>query len=304
MKVAVIDIGSNSIKLLVAEKQDEIRTLTLASTEFRIGDGLGQDTPFLFPEDTITNAIDVINGLLDTALRYTPQIIRIVATSAVRDAQNAKQLKARLYRKTGYTLEILSGEEELRFIAQGINVDPAARDIKSFSFFDLGGGSLEIAHVYDGKIVTGKSFQLGAIRLLENYIKDPQGVILKEELYDIRKHVLNVLAAENFVIPSVPLIGLGGVLSISRSLFAEEHHKSFEEENPWLETSDLNNLLQSLSTRNSKERIEAKKIPPGRADIMPVALQIVLTLTEAAQQTRILHSIYNLRYGIAASIFS
>ncbi len=304
MRIAVIDIGSNSIKLLVAESGKPFKTVYRTSIETRIGGGLGNGNGFAFPEHIIIKATDSINALVDTALAYSSLKIRIAATSAVRDAKNAEILQKSVFNKTGYILEILSGEDELRLISKGIACDPEVFSIPEFCFFDLGGGSLEIGHVRDGNLLQGKSFQLGAIRLLEMCISNPHGIISGEELSTASDAVASALNEENFSVPHVPLIGLGGVLSVSRHIFAQQNNKTFEEQPPWFETHSLEVLLDKLAGMTIEERIASTNIGTARADIMPVALAAVLRLAQLSRQTRILHSTYNLRYGIAAEMLT
>jgi exopolyphosphatase/guanosine-5'-triphosphate,3'-diphosphate pyrophosphatase len=144
--LAVIDIGSNSIKLLVATPGPnvglELRVLFQKTLETRISGGLGNDKSKL-SESGIAAGVGAIKQLLDLAQPFAPTIYRIVATSAVRDAQNCADFAARVQTVTSTPIEILSGEDEALLIARGIQTDSALKGVKEFCIADLGGGSLE-----------------------------------------------------------------------------------------------------------------------------------------------------------------
>jgi exopolyphosphatase/guanosine-5'-triphosphate,3'-diphosphate pyrophosphatase len=172
--VAVIDIGSNSIKLLVASRDAEGRIATLASRtlDARISAGISQEAPEL-TEESMQRGIGAIRELLAVAAPLSSRQTILVATSAVRDAVNGQVFRERVRQATGQAIRLLSGEEEANLIGRGLTCDPALADLRDFYVFDLGGGSLECLAFRDRRIEQAVSLQLGCVRLTEQFVRDP-----------------------------------------------------------------------------------------------------------------------------------
>jgi len=123
--LAVIDLGSNSIKALVAAKQPDgaVYPIFSATKETRIGSGMGVSPVYLQPE-IIQQATQSIVELLEKIKPFEPEQILIAGTSAVREAVNQQILVDAIFQQTGHVLHILSGEQEALGIAQGVLTDP------------------------------------------------------------------------------------------------------------------------------------------------------------------------------------
>ena len=144
--VAVIDIGSNSIKILVAASAPGggLTLLKTRTIDARISAGISRTNPLL-AETGMAAGLDAIRTLLADAAPFTPARTLLVATSAVRDAQNGPEFRTRVQAATGLTIRILTGEEEATLIGRGLTCDPALADLNDFSVFDLGGGTFDVS---------------------------------------------------------------------------------------------------------------------------------------------------------------
>ncbi len=141
--VAVIDIGSNSIKVLVAARNETgvVTALKSKTIDARISAGISKAKPEL-SEEGMARGLAAIQELLTDAAPFSPVRTVLVATSAVRDAGNGDHFRARVRAATGHDIRILTGDEEANLIGRGLTCDPALADLKDFYVFDLGGGSL------------------------------------------------------------------------------------------------------------------------------------------------------------------
>jgi exopolyphosphatase/guanosine-5'-triphosphate,3'-diphosphate pyrophosphatase len=166
--VAIIDIGSNSIKVLVAARDAAgiVQALKSQTVEARISAGISQAEPRL-SEDGMARGLAAIQDLLATAAPFSPAKTILVATSAVRDAVNGPDFRARVQAATGHEIRILTGDEEANGIGRGLTSDPALVDLQDFYVFDLGGGSLECLLFRERAITQAVSLQLGCVRLTE-----------------------------------------------------------------------------------------------------------------------------------------
>src|ERR1051325_1939283 len=224
---AVIDVGTNSVKLLVAEVESQnIRPLYEASKVTRLGRGF-YETHLLQPE-AIAKTAEVIGEFARRANTHGAQSLRIVATSAARDARNAAELIEAIRRSSGHEIEIISGEQEADWAFRGVTSDPRMAG-HPLLIMDVGGGSTEFIVGHGGHPTFGQSFQLGVVRLLENLRPDDPPRVA--DLAHCRRHLREFFSAE--VSPTLrpaldalgheraALVGVGGSATVLASMQLE-----------------------------------------------------------------------------------
>lgn len=301
--VAIIDIGSNSLKLLVANrgKSGGINTLLSQTIETRISQGISQAVPRLSAEG-IASGLTAIQALLATAAPYSPVKIILVATSAVRDATNGADFRAHVAAETGHEIRVLTGEEEANMIGLGLSSDPAFAALNDFYLFDLGGGSLECLRFFQRKITQTMSLQLGCVRLTERFIKNPAAPLVIAETTALALHVRDELKRSSFRFPLVapPAIFMGGSMNTVRSLKGARHNLSFAESPTLIGIETIAALLDEISQLNLVARQALPGMSKARADVFPAALITMLTVADYAHIDRFHHSLHNLRWGLAA----
>ncbi len=164
---AVIDVGTNSIKLLVADVLgSEVRPLTEQSRQTRLGRGFYQ-THRLQPS-AISSSVHAVTEFADTARQLGAAAIRIIATSAARDAQNAVELTEAIHQAAGIRVEIISGDREADWAFQGVTSDPELGK-RPLLLLDVGGGSTEFILGQGEHKHFRQSFPLGTVRLMEQF---------------------------------------------------------------------------------------------------------------------------------------
>ncbi|HUG11175.1 MAG TPA: phosphatase, partial [Opitutaceae bacterium] len=219
-RVAVIDIGSNSIKLLVADRTDKgrIRTILAAIEEARISRGISGAHPTL-SEHGMSVGIAAVTRLMAAAAEHDPDNTAIVATSAVRDARNGAEFRKRIQEATGTDIRILTGDEEAELIGLGLVFDAELAKERDFLVFDLGGGSLECLEFRDRGVARSASLQLGCVRLTEKFVADADGPFTDEDIARVADEVNRVVGMK-FPLPAkdkVPAIATGGSMATARS---------------------------------------------------------------------------------------
>ena len=304
--IAVIDVGSNSIKLLVAcvdELGRSIKALYSKTIEARISTGINNELPTL-TEAAINRGTAAIVELYGLSLEHKPNKFAIVATSAVRDAENSREFQRVVAETTGLRMRILSGTEEATYIGRGLSCDPAIREMSSFIQIDIGGGSLELIRFEGGAINKAISLPLGAVRLTERFVTDKTVPLPLKSENALREFVTKQLERSGFdFFPAeLPLIATGGAFDVSRAILAAQEGNIQAESSTRLERKALNSLKEKLTTSSLEERLKMNHLPAARADILPVALITINALLEYADRVHITHSLYNLRYGIAADV--
>ncbi|MFZ9682828.1 MAG: Ppx/GppA phosphatase family protein, partial [Cephaloticoccus sp.] len=232
-KVAVIDIGSNSIKLLVARRGTNcgrVKPVHEAALTARISAGINRAEPRLSDEG-MRVGLRAIEALLAEVAPHQPRAIQLVATSAVRDALNRNEFINHVRQSTGHTVRTLTGTEEANFIGRGLRADPTLADAEDYYVFDLGGGSLECLRFQQRAITTAISLPLGCVRLTERFITATETGLDETTVRAIERHVQEALkaAAFRFDLPPVaPVVGTGGSVVACRAVIAAQRLETVE----------------------------------------------------------------------------
>lgn len=300
--VGVIDIGSNSIKILVAARAADGRIVAkkLQTIEARISAGISADKPRLAPEG-IERGVAAVAELAADAHAFQPDRIIVVATSAVRDAENGAEFCARIKAATQLDVRVLSGEEEAALIGRGLLCDPQLAGERDFYVFDLGGGSLECLAFHDRRVAQEASLPLGCVRLTEKFVPDPAAPFRADAFAAIAAHVRAIVTAANFSLAGQAVaIGTGGTLTAVRSVLAARAGKIGEETPSEISIRQLREMLDQVGSLVLGERRKVPGLPPGRADVFPAALATLIAVADLGGFETYRHSLYNLRWGLAA----
>lgn len=236
------------------------------------------------------------------AAPFKPARTILVATSAVRDAGNGGDFRARVKAATGHDIRILSGDEEANLIGRGLTSDPALAELMDFYVFDLGGGSLECLLFRDRKISQAQSLQLGCVRLTERFIKDPAAPLESAECNALAKHVRDELKRSGFRFPVIApaAVFAGGSMSTVRAIKGARHGLRLEDAPAIIGAETLGDLLDELAPMTLAERKGIAGLPAARADVFPAALITMITIADYAHIGRFHHTLHNLRWGLAA----
>jgi len=300
-KVGVIDIGSNSIKLLIARNSEDasIESVHFATEEVRIGEGITGAPPTI-EDEAIDKAVASIGRLVREAEQQRADAITLIATSAVRDAANKEAFARAVENACGRPLRILSGNEEAALIGRGILCDPNLSSLQDFTLIDLGGGSMERILFKDGIACDAKSFQLGAVRLSSRFVGNRAVALPSSERSLITQHVIEVLkssGATNGDCPSGVAVLTGGSATLIASSIPDAREKG-------LSLSQLSDYTDLVCDSDQPTRINDLALPPSRADIMPTAAATLSSALAHLGCREIHFSNYNLRFGAAQSLLA
>jgi exopolyphosphatase/guanosine-5'-triphosphate,3'-diphosphate pyrophosphatase len=300
---ACIDIGTNSVKLLVVNVKDQqvVDTLEYQAIATRIGQGLGR-THKLLPE-AIDRAVEVIESFKREAELLGADRIIPVATSAVRDAQNRGLFMQKVIERTGLKLLIVSGDEEAEFAFIGVCSNrPELRSCKLI-VVDVGGGSSDFVLAQNGEIEDAFSIRAGFIRLTEAFLNSdpPTSDELQETIEHVkillRDHVANVTMDER------RLVGVGGTINLLAAILycrlGQYAPQSFQQ---WtLQRNEIAGLLRYLSRMKLEERRQIDGLPSERADVIVAGAAIFSAIMETLNAKEIMISDRSMRHGILLS---
>lgn len=302
--VAVIDIGSNTIKLLVADRDPagNMRSLAMRTLEARISAGIGGAVPTLSAEG-IARGVAAVKELSELAAQHAPTQTQLVATSAVRDAANGADFVAQVLATTGHTIRILGGDEEANFIGRGLTADPALAHLQDFHVFDLGGGSLECLAFRAREIQQAFSAKLGCVRLTERFVTDAHGPLTANSETQLRDHVRAELLRLGFAgHPGAAAVFAGGSMTTVRAILGAEANLDLNATAPRVPVDTLRSLLDRLRPLDLVARRAIPGMPASRADVFPAALVTMITVAELGGFDAFQHSFYNLRWGLADAL--
>lgn len=302
-RAAVIDIGSNSIKGLVATPGPGSGLVAVAhqTEDARISRGISQAEPRL-TEEGMQRGLEAVATLLATIREHSPDSLDIVATSAVRDARNGADFATRVAELAGQPLRILGGLEEAELIGRGMRCDPALAGATDFYVFDLGGGSLECLQFIAAKLHQAVSLPLGCVRLCERFVSDPAQPLPTPEARAIRQHVDTILRERfDFSARTLPAVFAGGTMTTIRAMLAESVGVEIDDIPARIDLATVEAALDRLAAMTLAERETVPGLSSRRADVMPTALVTIVALAEVGGFSAFQHSLYNLRWGVAAT---
>ena len=303
--VAIIDIGSNSIKLLVAGRAADgaLCSHLMHTVDARISAGISREHPRLSAAG-MAAGLAAVRELVARAAPLAPARTVMVATSAVRDAENGAEFRAEVQAATGVAVRLLSGEEEANYIGRGLASDPALSGLRDFYVFDLGGGSLECLAFRDRRVVQAVSLPLGCVRLTERFVADASGPFAAAARSAIMAHSRQVISDAGFVfnLPGANAVFAGGSMATLRIVLGARTGKALKETPAIIGVAELRSVLDSVSILPLAERQSIGGLPAARADVFPAALATILAIAEAGSLPVFQHSLYNLRWGLAAEL--
>lgn len=304
-RIAVIDIGSNSIKCLVAieGRQGGIASVHENTLPVRISKGLAENASKMGSAQIMAGA-EAVTQLYSECHRHgTLQEVLIVGTSALREADNASEFAHLVYNQTGSRLRILTGDEEARLIGRGVIEDPLVTgQFEYFTVADLGGGSLELITLNGIEVEARISLPLGAVRLSEKFIAEPTQCISGSEATAIDTHVRSEIEQSGFRLRG-PLIGTGGLVTVWRSMEAHYHGVTLPEVSPKLPRTSLRSWIEKIRVMDWAQRMTVPGLPASRADIILPGMLILDAVLDLAGADNFTHSRFNLRFGVAAEWF-
>ena len=272
MRLAAIDIGSNAARLLISDVsinngKTEFNKINLVRVPLRLGFDVFEKKE-ISPEktDMILHTIKAYKHLLDA---YGVLHIKAAATSAMRDASNARAIIDRVRNETGIPIEVISGGNEAALIYENHIAENMDRD-HAYLYIDVGGGSTELTFFAGNKLVFSASFNIGTIRLLKGQVAVTQWENMKEFIKKETKDFPNNMIA----------IGSGGNINKIFSLSKRKEGKS-------LHIDLLKDYHKEFSNFSLADRMRLYKLREDRADVIVPALQIYINVMRWANAQEI-----------------
>jgi exopolyphosphatase/guanosine-5'-triphosphate,3'-diphosphate pyrophosphatase len=310
MILAGIDIGTNTLRLLIAEiSHASYREIGSDRRITRLGQEL--DRTGELSCDARERSIKALADFSEHIKRFAVSQVDAVGTSALRNASNSREFIAEVKQRTGLDIRVIPGEDEARLtllgVARALQDTTAGRKNPLFSalVIDIGGGSTEIIMTRPGSGPVEVSLPLGAVYLTERFIRHdpPSG----EELKELRRSVREELERQSALVCPAPECVLAGTAGTITKLAAMDQRLA--EYDPArinrsiLSRTAVDSIVRTLSESTLKERRGLPGLEHGREDIILAGAIVIQEFMERCGFTEILVSDWGLREGIVFDLY-
>jgi exopolyphosphatase/guanosine-5'-triphosphate,3'-diphosphate pyrophosphatase len=303
-RLAIIDCGTNTFNLLVVDHHETNWELVF-SNKMPVKIGSGGFEEALITESRMVRALDVLVHYQQIVKMLSVEEVRVVATSAVRDASNKEKFTQLVRKYTGWEVAVISGDGEATLIYEGVKhsgdlgADPVL-------IMDIGGGSTEWIIANNETIFWKKSYPLGVSRLFEKLA--PEERLSRENMNELRKildHQLSDLKTALKDFPCQHLVGASGSFDTLLDIFLSANAEPVNFPNPNLQEIPLSAFPAIhiwLMGSTLKERMNHPAIPTIRAEYMPVSSFLIKYVLDMCNCSKIFRSAFALKEGLIQNV--
>lgn len=274
MRLSVVDLGTNTFNLLIAERDADGRLCVQHSEErpvFLGRSGIGRG---LITSEAMERGLSTLREFVDMSLAMGVSRIMAYGTSALRNARNAGDFSARVKDLLQLDITILSGEEEAELILDGVR-QAVTFTTRPMLVMDIGGGSIEFILATNKAVMWKHSFEIGATRLLERF--SPSDPLLLEDYFRISSYIDAQLAPLYAVMDRHwphTLVGSAGSFDTLAQLAAHEAGTTISSttNNTVMGRALFDDLKEGIVGSTRAARARTPGIPDHRVDTLPLAL--------------------------------
>jgi exopolyphosphatase/guanosine-5'-triphosphate,3'-diphosphate pyrophosphatase len=303
-RIAILDLGTNTFNLLIAEKGEDGNPFFIYSKELPVEIGKGGIHKSIITVEATQRAINALHHHNKTITEYGIKDQYAFATSAVRGAENKKEFTERIRIETGIEINILSGEEEARWIYEGVkHASVLGKQVSVI--MDIGGGSTEFIIANSNEIFWKKSYPLGVTRLFETFHPaDP----LYTKAEEVQKHITTMLedlfvAAKQY--KPVELIGSSGSFESFGQIILNRTGRKPNPENGYdFPLPEFEKLCADLMGSTLEERLLMPGLIQMRAPMFAYSGILTKTVLDKLSIKSMKLSHYALKEGIAGYLLN
>ncbi|MDR6943068.1 Ppx/GppA phosphatase family protein [Mucilaginibacter pocheonensis] len=303
-RVAVMDLGTNTFHLLIAEGTvNNYHEIVHYHEAVKLGEG-GINKGYILP-DAFERGLNTMQQFQQQIDANQVQQVRAIATSALRNASNGKDFINEVKARTGIGIEIIDGEQEADFIYNGVKIS-GCLSAKNSLIMDIGGGSVEFILGNAGNIIWKQSFEIGAARLMDLFHRTdpiPPASIEALDVFLDDKLAALFTAVKGHEVDT--LIGSSGAFETFAELIETEKGHSFNLKTTKNYSFDHEELLvqtSKLIQSTHQQRVGNKSIIPVRVDMIVVASLITRYIMHKLAISKVLMCTNSLKEGVLAGM--
>jgi exopolyphosphatase/guanosine-5'-triphosphate,3'-diphosphate pyrophosphatase len=306
-RVAVMDLGTNTFHLLIAEPDAEnfFEEVQHEYVGVKLGEG-GINEGTIKP-DAYQRGLDTLISFQGIIEQHKVSKVKAIATSALRSASNGQQFINEVKQRTGIAIETISGDTEAGYIYQGVRAS-GCLGTETGLIVDIGGGSVEFILANSHEIFYKQSFEIGAARLMAKFHQtDP---ITPDEVRSLHKYLDEQLAPLYSALANHQishLIGSSGAFETFAELIELGKGNSFdlkENKTYYFKEEELLKHTNQIIKANHDERAATKGIIPVRVDMIVVASLLTQYIMQKLKINNVAMSAYSLKEGVLAELFA
>ena len=289
-KYGAIDIGSNAVRLLIANvieeknKKPSFKKSSLVRVPIRLGADVFDDG--MISENNMQRMIDAMKAFKLLMEVHGIEKYKACATSAMREAKNGEEVTKIILEKSKIDIEIIDGKKEASIISS-TDLKHLINTNDNYLYVDVGGGSTEFTVFSEGKIMNSKSFKIGTVRYLKNTKEKNKQLLNKVESW-IKKHVS--------IYDDIALIGSGGNINKLFKMSGRETGRP-------ISYVYMNAQYKFLKEMSYEEKISELGLNPDRADVIVPATKIYLSAMKWSGARKIFVPKIGLSDGIVKSMY-
>jgi len=306
MRAAIIDCGTNTFNILVAElANNTFRKVFSSKIPVKLGEG-GNNLQAIAPE-AFQRGVSALIKFKHYTERYQVQQVCAFATAAIRDASNGIEFKNQVWKETGINLTIIDGSREAELIYKG-NIKAVKVANESVLIMDIGGGSNEYIIGNHQKIFWKQSFRHGAARMLEKF--KPSDPLSPQNISDFNQFMDDELKSLSKAINEFnpkTLIGSSGAFdSIVELIHARLHGESFSEEKTAysVNLTDYHSISSFIKNSKYAERLNMPGLAQMRADMMVISCLLMDYIIQLSKPEQFIVSAFSLKEGALMELLS
>lgn len=307
MKIAVIDLGTNTFNLLIAEVNSINHYRILYSTKAAVQLGKGGITKKIITPDAIDRGVATIGSYLQRISTYNVDKVYAYATSAVRSAKNGNEFTDRIKNEFNLDINVISGEKEAELTYYGVKLGVNLKEEISL-IMDIGGGSTEFIICNKYQIFWKKSFEVGAARVLEAF--QPSDPITPQEVKNIEAYFNQELeelfqAIDQY--KATTLIGSSGSFDTFAEVIAHKFYEPSIVEGITeysFNMADYYNIHEQLINTTREERLNTKGLLPMRVDMIVIASIFTNFILTKGGFSNMRLSAYSLKEGVLNEVIN
>ncbi len=307
MQIAIIDLGTNTFNLLIAEVKNDKTYTILSETKYpaKLGKG-GINNKTITPE-AFERGFKALETHLETISQFNVDQITCFATSAIRSASNGKTFVSQVKEKYNLNINVIQGNKEAELIYDGVKqVVPIGKE--NILIMDIGGGSTEFIIANKNEVVWKHSFNIGAARMLD--LIQPSEPIKAEEIHKLEEYISNeleLLFAEIKKHKIVRLVGSSGSFDTIAAMIAVEEHPHLDLTKTTsykIEKNLFERLHQKYLNSTIEERLKMKKMESHRAEMIVLASSFIKFTIEKLNIQEVFQCNYALKEGAIYQILN
>lgn len=268
MRVAAFDCGTNSLRLLIADVDEQGRMTELRRETRIVRLGQGVDATGEFAPEALERTFAVAREFAEVAAEFSPEKLRFVATSASRDVKNRDEFFAGIFTILGVVPDVITGEEEAHLSFLGATVGHGL-DSGPFIVMDLGGGSTELV-LGTRDVTTTVSMDIGSVRLTERHmsVDVPDQRQIQAAIDDIDGHLDKASEVVDLTAPRTMIGVAGTVTTLTAGILDLDSYRRDRIHGTHLRVEDIDGQASKLLSMTRDDRAALPYMHPGRVDVI------------------------------------